>query len=122
MNQKLITLSVIAVILLVAGGIIYFNNFQGSTIQDIPSEEVAKWIGEHSVLYVQTGCSHCKVQEDLFGENVKYLNILDGIKPENRQKFIDAGIEVTPTWVINNQKYIGVQSVEKLKELTGYQD
>jgi len=122
MNQKLITASIIVIILLVAGGIIFFKNFQGSTIQDIPSEKVAKWIGEHSVLYVQAGCIHCKEQEDLFGENVKYLTILDGIKPENRQKFIDAEIEATPTWVINNQKYVGLKTINELKELTGYKD
>jgi glutaredoxin len=122
MNQKLVTVSVVIIMLVIAGGIIFFKNFQGSTIEDTPSEKVAKWIGDHSILYVQAGCVHCKEQEDLFGGNVKYLTILDGIKPENRQKFIDAGIEGTPTWIINNQKYVGVQSIEKLKELTGYQD
>lgn len=121
-KSKLVTISVVIIVLLLAGGIIYFKNFQGSTIADIPSEKVARWIGEHSVLYGQTGCIHCKIQEDLFGENVRYLNIIDGIKEENRQKFIDAGIEGTPTWVINGQKYVGVQSIEKLKTLTGYQD
>ncbi len=109
-------------VLLIAGGIIYFKNFQGSTIADIPSEKVARWIGEHSTLYVQTGCVHCEEQKDLFGENVQYLNIVDCIKEDSRQQCIDAGIEGTPTWIINGQKYSGVQSIEKLKELTGYQD
>ncbi|MDD5012419.1 MAG: hypothetical protein PHQ66_02110 [Candidatus Nanoarchaeia archaeon] len=121
-KNKLATLSVIVIILLLAGGIIVMKNFTGGTIQDTPSEKVAKWIGEHSVLYVQTGCVHCEEQEDLFGINVRYLNILDGIKEENRQKFIDAGIEATPTWVINGEKYVGVKTIEELKELTGYQD
>lgn len=121
-KNKLITASVVIFILIIAGGIIYFKNFQSSTIQDTPSEKVAKYIGEHSVLYVQTGCIHCKEQEDLFGINIRYLNIIDGAKEENRQKFIDEGINEVPTWIINKQKYVGVQSIEKLKELTGYQD
>jgi glutaredoxin len=118
MNNKAITIISIIIILLLAGSIIYFKNFQGKTISNSLETE-AKWIGNHSVLYVQTGCSHCKDQEALFGENIKYLTIIDESNP---QAFIEAGIEATPTWVINGQKYIGVQSIEKLKELTEYQD
>jgi|WetSurMetagenome_2_1015567.scaffolds.fasta_scaffold1056867_1 glutaredoxin len=115
-KKKLITPIVIVLMILLAGTIIYFKNFQPSSEV---SEEVAKYIGNHSVLYVQTGCSHCKDQEDLFGENVKYLTIVNCFVESERQKCIDAEIEGTPTWVINGEKYVGVQSIEKLKELTG---
>jgi glutaredoxin len=118
---KLVTAGIVIAILLIAGAVIYSKTV-GFAVKDIPSEEVAKYIGNHSVLYVQAGCSHCKDQEDLFGVNVKYLNIIDGIKEKNRQKFIDAGVNEVPTWIINGQKYVGVQSIEKLKELTGYQN
>lgn len=121
MKNKILTISTIILILIIASGIIYWKNNTTFTIKDLPSEEVAKWIGDHSVLYVQTGCSHCKDQEDLFGGNIKYLNIVDCIDEENRKKCIDEGIESIPTWIINGQKYVGVQSIEKLKELTGYQ-
>jgi glutaredoxin len=120
-KEKLITMSVIILVLLIAGGIIFFKSYQGFTIKDTLAEETAKYIGEHSVLYVQAGCIHCKEQEDLFGYNVKYLTIVDCFDSEGTQKCIDAGIEGTPTWIINGQKYVGVQSIEKLKELTGYQ-
>ncbi len=115
---KLATIGIIIIILFIAGAVIYSRN-SGLAVGDIPSEKEARWIGEHSVLYVQTGCSHCKDQEALLGDNIRYLNIID---EKDMQKFIDAGIEATPTWVINGQKYIGVQPIEKLKELTGYQD
>ena len=81
------------------------------------SEQLAKCIGKNSVYYSQTGCSACKIQEDMFGENVQYLNKIDC--KLDVQKCIDAGIEATPTWIINNQSYRGVQSIEKLAELTG---
>ena len=120
-KEKLITVGILVFILLVAGGVIYLKSTSFS-IKDFPAEEVAKYIGEHSVLYVQTGCIHCKEQEDLFGINVKYLNIIDCISSsENTQLCTDAGIEGTPTWIINGEKYAGVLSIEKLKELTGYQ-
>lgn len=120
MNNKIITIIIVGIILVLAGSIIYFKNFQSSTVQDTEAEKVAKWIGEHSVLYVQTGCIHCKEQEDLFGINLRFLNIVNCL--ENPQECIDIGIEGTPTWMIDGQRYERVQSVEKLKELTGYQD
>ncbi len=119
-KQKLVTIGIIALVLLVAGAVIIFKS--GLAVQNTDvSEEVAKYIGEHSVLYMRTTCPHCVDQEKMFGENVKYLNMIDGDKAENVQKFIDAGVTEVPTWIINNQKYVGVQSIEKLKELTGYQ-
>ncbi len=83
------------------------------------SAETVKCIGQNSVLYTQTGCSHCADQEALFGDNLQYLNIIDCLKDGNMQKCIDAKIEGTPTWIIKNQSYVGVQTIEKLKELTG---
>jgi hypothetical protein len=118
MNNKTVTITVIAIVFIIAGAIIY-SKTAGFAVENPVSEDAAKWIGEHSVLYVQTTCIHCKEQEALFGENVKYLTMVDESNP---QSFIDAGVEATPTWIINNQKYVGVQTVEKLKELTGYKE
>ncbi len=119
-KNKLVTTIVVVSILLLAGVVIFFKNFQGSTIQDLPSEKIAKWIGEHSVLYVQAGCSHCVDQENLFGENLKFLTTIDCLK--ETQKCVAEEIEGTPTWTIDGEKYVGVLSIEKLKELTKYKE
>lgn len=119
-KEKIITISVVFFVLLLAGGIIFIKNFQGSSIKDTPAEEVAKWIGEHSVLYVQTGCIHCEEQEDLFGVNIKFLTIVNCL--DDAQTCINMGIEATPTWIINGEKYVGKKTIEELKELTSYQD
>jgi len=79
--------------------------------------ETSKCIGSKSVLYTQLGCHACKAQEDMFGENYQYLNVID-CWYEN-QPCIDNNITATPTWIIKNQKYTGVQTIDKLKELTG---
>ncbi len=79
------------------------------------SEETAKCIGQNSELYGQLGCRACQAQEEKFGENKKYLNIIDCWF--EREKC--SGIEYTPTWIINGEKHVGVYSIEKLKELTG---
>lgn len=87
--------------------------------QDNPgiSEELAKCISENSIYYAQTGCSACKIQEELFGSSAKYLNKIDCVY--EREACNQAQITATPTWIINEQKYVGVQSIEKLKEFTG---
>ncbi|MFH1608065.1 MAG: hypothetical protein ABIA78_02935 [archaeon] len=78
-------------------------------------EETAKCIGENSILYVQLGCHACEIQKDMFGDNYKHLTIVDCFY--ERGKCLE--IQSTPTWIIKGQKYTGVQSIEKLKELTG---
>ena len=110
--EKLITAFVIIAILVFSLFIILNKPAQTSA-------EVAKCIGQNSLLYTQTGCSHCKDQEDLFGNNIQDLNIIDCIKEDNMQKCINANIQGTPTWIIKNQSYVGVQTIEELKKLTG---
>ena len=78
-------------------------------------EEIAKCIGENSVLYTQLGCHACEIQEDLFGENYQYLNVIDCFFAQDKCSDITA----TPTWIIKDEKYVGVRSVEQLQELTG---
>ncbi len=78
------------------------------------TEEIAKCIGANSVLYTRLGCHFCEIQEDLFRENYQYLNVIDC--------FFESGkcneIEGTPTWIIKDKRYEGVQSIEELQELT----
>jgi len=81
------------------------------------SEEIAKCIGENSFLYVQLGCSHCETQEKMFGKNYQYLDSTDCFY--EREKCSLAEIRGTPTWIINDVQYTGVQTIEKLQELTG---
>ncbi len=79
------------------------------------SKETTMCIANNSELYVQLGCHACENQEKLFGSNYKYLNVIDCWF--EREKCLE--IEKVPTWIIKGEKYTGVQSIEKLKELTG---
>lgn len=107
-KKSLVTILMIIVVVILA--IIIMSRAHPET-----DAEVAKCIGKNSGLYVQLGCNACKTQEEMFGENAKYLNIIDCWF--EREKC--SGIEKIPTWVIKGEKYVGVQSIEKLKELTG---
>jgi len=79
------------------------------------TEEIARCISQNSVVYVQLGCHACKTQEDMFGENVKFLEKVDCFYEPEKCTVIEA----TPTWKIKGELYKGVQSIDKLKELTG---
>ena len=107
-TQNLIA-TILIIIAIAALAFILLNRNRPET-----TEEIAKCIGENSVLYTQLGCSACKAQEDLFGESYQQLNVIDCFYEREKCSEITA----TPTWIINNEKYVGVQSIEKLQELT----
>lgn len=126
MNIKNKTLTYVGISLLIIVGLIIgsltgFIIFNKTSSDNNPkdmeiSEKLAICIGKNSIYYGQTGCSACKTQENLFGENFKHINHIDCRR--DMQICVEAGISATPTWIINNQQHVGVQSIEKLKELT----
>jgi len=109
-KERLITILIILCVLIFA----FFILKKQPPVTD---QEVAKCVGSKAVLYTQLGCHACEAQKDLFGENYKYLRLVDCWY--EREKCSEAVIEYTPTWIINNEKVIGVQTIEKLRELTG---
>jgi hypothetical protein len=109
-KARFATWGIIILIVFIVFLIVYdFNKSEGTT------KEIAKCIGENSLLYTQLGCHACEIQEKMFGENYKYLEIVDCFY--EREKCV--GIEATPTWKIKEKLYRGVQSIEDLQELTG---
>jgi hypothetical protein len=110
-KKYLINTITIAIVLILIIVLIVLKNKPGNTT----TEEIAKCIGEKSELYTQLGCSACETQEQMFGENYQYLTKIDCFY--ERDKCSD--ITATPTWKIKNQDYQGVQTIEKLQELTG---
>ncbi len=108
-NQWITAGIIIAIILLVIYIKFPKNNFT--------PEELAKCIGENSIVYSQIGCHACETQKQLFGKNYQYVN--DYICNDNWDYCLEKGIKATPTWEINGQMIEGVQTIEKLKELTG---
>lgn len=105
-----VLVNVLIVIMVLALAFILVNR----PFEDI-EKNVAVCIGKNSVLYTQAGCSHCGVQKQMFGENLKYLTLIDCT--ETPEECLE--ISKIPTWIIDGKEYVGVQSIEKLKELTG---
>ncbi len=106
-----INIIIILAILVLAILILTLNN---SSHPDT-DEETVKCIGDNSILYVQLGCHHCETQERMFGNYTEYLTIIDCFYENEKCD----GVQGTPSWKINGVMYMGVQSIEKLINLTG---
>lgn len=76
-------------------------------------------------MYSAYWCPHCYQQKQLFGkEGLNELGLVecaaDG-KNAQPDACVSAGIKSYPTWQIKGQPVAGVQSLEKLADLSGYQ-
>ena len=109
-KSQQVTITIIVLVILLS--IYLLTKSPPTTDQDI-----IKCIGENSVLYVQLGCHYCAIQEDVFGENLQYITLVDCFY--EREKCGEIPVTSFPTWVIDREKYEGVQSINKLQELTG---
>jgi len=94
------------------------DDFNNNTIEEIIDENnITKCIGEKSKLYISTGCPHCRHQMNVFGENIKYINIINCI--ENPRKCVENDIYAVPTWIINGEKYLGYHDLDDLASIAG---
>jgi uncharacterized membrane protein len=70
-------------------------------------------------------CPHCQNQKQMFGnEAMEFVPYVECSPPDRRGRTAAceaAGIQSYPTWIINGQTYNGVQALEKLAQVTGYQ-
>lgn len=114
-KKSKVTLLVVLGIIILAGTIIYLKSFNLN--EELVPREIAECIGNNAIMYSQTGCHFCKIQKDMFGSSVQYLNV---IECDYQPAVCNAlGIAGTPTWIIDGEKYEGVQAIETLQNLTG---
>ncbi|PIG91627.1 vitamin K epoxide reductase family protein [Gloeocapsopsis sp. IPPAS B-1203] len=78
-----------------------------------------------AIMYGAFWCPHCHDQKQLFGqEAVQYISYIEcdpsGINPQP-QRCQAANVQGFPTWSINGQTVTGVQTLEELAKLSGYQ-
>jgi len=106
-----------SVVVLIAGFYGY-KNITGKAVQS-QYDEFSKYMTEQGVVrYGTEWCPHCKNQKKLFGSSFQYINYTDCDK--NKKVCTEALISGYPTWKINNQTYPGVQSIERLAQLSRY--
>lgn len=87
-------------------------------------DSFAKCLTEKGVkMYGASWCPHCENNKRLFGNSWNYVNYVECAVEDQpqvqTQACSDAGISGYPTWLINNEKYPGEQSLERLAQLSG---
>ena len=113
MKTKEITVIVFLVIV-VLGMILFINYVKANGDSD---EKTMKCIAEKSQIVVSKTCSACAYQKEILGGYAEYFELIDFSEhPEIIEQYSITGV---PTWIINNQAYPKVKSIEQLKELTG---
>lgn len=146
-NKKaMVFLIAVIVVILVGAVVVYFvsrknttadttsqnseqGNVAGVTTQDSNKDPVwieglAKYLTEKGmVMYGASWCTHCQNQKKEFGDAVKYIDYVecDSSSPNANPDECKAN-DVTgyPTWIYQGKQYSGEQSLEKLAEITGY--
>ena len=116
MKKRVVSYTILAAVIIIV--LIFF--VVGCSRQVTPISDTAQLAQclteKEAVMYGTEWCGHCQNQKELFGDSFQYINYVDCDK--DKTSCSNAGITGYPTWVINNQKYPGVQQLSKLKELT----
>ena len=119
MSRKTILWIVGILALIVLAGYFFIND--QNPAQTGRYDEFSKYLTEQgATMYGTEWCSHCKNQKKLFGSSFQYINYVDCDK--NKAACAKAGVSSYPTWKINGQNYLGEQSIERLAELSRYQE
>jgi glutaredoxin len=135
------SLSVLQLLLVSSGAIALpaFTSIQAANVHtslsssptSLASETAIAALAKHlkqtgAKMYGAYWCPHCQRQKELFGQAVftRYINYIEcdprgtNPKPALCQA---AKIRAYPTWEINGKFYVGVQSLENLAKISGYQ-
>ncbi len=111
-KKGIITIIILGIIVIgIIAGIFYIKS-NGNH-----DEKLIKCIAKDSKLIVSKTCSACAYQKQILGNYLNYFELIS--VDEHPEIFEQYDIKGVPTWIINNQEHIGVQKIEKLKELTG---
>ena len=111
--------TLLVVIVLIAIGIVTWS-FSGYFVEDdlTDLDKFSKCLSDNgATLYVSAYCGHCQNQKEMFGDSLQHLDLVECT--EKQQLCQDMEITGVPSWIINGVTYTGVQSFEKLSELTG---
>ncbi|MDI6798708.1 MAG: hypothetical protein QMD12_01785 [Candidatus Aenigmarchaeota archaeon] len=110
-----------AVVVFIAILTLSYGVLTGWFVRPPPSgnyDNFAKCLTEKGIILAGTDwCHYCKKQKEMFGSSFQYINYKNC---DNDNWCRNAGVTGYPTWVFpNGQKYAGVQSLERLAELSG---
>ncbi|CAD5958535.1 vitamin K epoxide reductase family protein [Planktothrix agardhii] len=101
------------------------SQFNITTISDPANIELAEYLTQSGAkMYGAFWCGHCHDQKQLFGQQAVDKMAYIECDKEGKNPQLDLckakNIEGYPTWEIKGKMYTGIQSLEKLSEVSGY--
>jgi glutaredoxin len=120
---KTVGVAVVAILALHLHYAGYWGNTQG------PEDPWVSALAEHlsksdAKFYGASWCPHCAQQKDLFGASVKRIPYVEcspgGPQAPSAPVCKEKNITTYPTWIINGQRYTGVQPLDALAQLTNF--
>jgi uncharacterized membrane protein/glutaredoxin len=106
---------------------LHYSGYIGKTAG--PEDPWIRGLVEHLAktnarFYGASWCPHCTEQKELFGTSHSRLPYIEcspgGPRAPQAQACNDAGIKSYPTWIINGQRYSGIQSLDSLAQVSNY--
>lgn len=107
-----IYLALVVIVLLAISGIFVYKSLS----KENPEEKLMSCIASKAVLYGSKYCPHCQDQKKILGNYLTLFQSVDCL--DNPKQCDEAGVDRYPTWKINGKLYIGVKSINELKQLT----
>lgn len=107
-SRKIMLISSLVVVLIVAGVVFSFVNSQKPGYLDGFAQCLTE---KGAVMYGASFCKYSSAQKGMFGNSFKFVDYRDF--GEN------SDVRVTPTWFIDGNKYENVQSLDRLASVTG---
>jgi uncharacterized membrane protein/glutaredoxin len=106
---------------------LHYSGYIGKTAG--PEDPWVRGLVEHlsktdAKFYGASWCPHCTEQKELFGPSSSRVPYIEcspgGPRAPQAQACNDAGIKSYPTWIINGQRYSGIQSLDSLSQYSNY--
>ena len=115
-NKKVKKYVLIAVLLIAIGLISYTFYFKSQKPGEY--DNFARCLTEKgAVIYGNDFCQYTNKQLNDFGKSDKYLKY---VKCADNKELCDSkNVKITPTWEINKEMYEGIQSYDRLSQLSG---
>ena len=122
------TKSIGAAVVVIVALHLYFAGYVGNAPG--PEDPWIRGLAEHlsksdAKFYGASWCPHCNSQKDLFGSSAKRIPYVEcspgGSNAPQAQVCKDKSIQSYPTWIINGQRYTGVQPLDTLAQLTKFE-
>jgi uncharacterized membrane protein/glutaredoxin len=106
---------------------LHYSGYIGKTAG--PEDPWVRGLVEHlaktdAKFYGASWCPHCTEQKELFGSSSSRVPYTEcspgGPRAPQAQACNEVGIKSYPTWIINGQRYSGIQSLDSLAQYSNY--